>query len=88
MDDDRADRIETKIDKIIDQIGEINSTLAAQHISLELHIKRTNILEDKIIPIETSRNEIRGIIKLGGWIVGALTVAAMLAEILGYFKHG
>lgn len=88
MDDRTANRIEDKIDSIMEQISEINSTLAAQHVSLEIHIKRTNILEEKILPIEERNSQLNGIIKLGGLIVGALTVAAALAEILGFFKHG
>lgn len=83
----RDDRIETKIDKISSDISEINVTLAEQHISLKEHIRRTNVLEEKLIPMEMKFQQFHGIIKLGAWLVTILSAAAALAEIFGYIKH-
>ena len=40
MDDsnDRFDKLDNKIDKIADHLSSIDSTLAAQHESLKIHI--------------------------------------------------
>lgn len=53
MSDDRIVRIEDKIDSIRDDIGKINTVLAAQHESLKEHIRRTSILENELAPIKT-----------------------------------
>lgn len=52
MAEDKLDRIENKIDKIVDRIGSIDVTVAKQQVSLDEHIARTNILEDEIRPIK------------------------------------
>lgn len=84
---ENADRLEGKIDNIVDQVGNINVTLAKQHASIEEHIRRTNILEEKLIPIEKKFYEISGIVRLGGWVVGLLSVVVGLLKIIEYFKH-
>lgn len=79
MSDERLKRIEDKVDKIVDQIGYVNVTLAKQHISLELHIKRTNLLEAKLDPIEKHVTMIQGITK---FVAQVAAVAAALAAII------
>lgn len=74
--EDRLMRIEEKVDQVSEKIGEINSTLSAQHVSLKEHIRRTNILEKKIEPIEKHVNMVSGIVKL---IMIASAVAAIVA---------
>lgn len=81
MDDKRSQRIEDKIDKIQEDIGEINKTLVAQHGSLAEHIRRTNLLEKKVDPMY---NVFRG----GVALIGLITVAAAIAEIVKVFKNG
>ena len=81
---DRLPRIEEKLDKVIEHISSIDSTLSAQHISLRDHIRRTELLEEKITPIEKSYERSNGVIKL------FLFLAAIGAGIEGYFillKH-
>lgn len=46
------DKLEKKIDKLFDKVASIDSTLAAQHESLKEHIRRTELLETRIEPIE------------------------------------
>ena len=81
---DREDRLEAKLDKITDKISSIDSTLAAQHQSLVEHIRRTELLETRIEPIEKDIIKVKGAASLLGYIVGSLTVLAAIAEILGY----
>ncbi len=74
--DERLKRMEDKIDKVVDSVHEINITLAAQHISLETHIKRTNILEKKLEPVERHVSMVQGAIKLI-MIVSAIAAAVV-----------
>jgi hypothetical protein len=48
----RLERIESKIDKVVEHIGSIDVTLAKQSVILDEHIRRTNILEKKFEPVE------------------------------------
>lgn len=68
MDDKRLDRIENKLDKIADAQSEMNSTLASQHVSLEDHIRRTNILESEIKPLKKRVNMVDGVLRFLGVI--------------------
>lgn len=61
-------RVEDKLDKVADDISHINVTLAKQEVSLSEHIKRTNILEAKIEPIEKHMLMINGALKFVGGI--------------------
>ncbi len=63
---DRDDRLEKKIDKALEHISSIDSTLSAQHESLKIHIHRTNLLESKMEKQEAFSNKISGALKLLG----------------------
>lgn len=76
IDNKRLERIEVKLDDTADHIGEIKVTLSAQRISLEEHIKRTNLLEDMILPIH----------KRVYMFQGALALIGILATIIGIYK--
>lgn len=80
MDDRRLERIEKKIDDLTDHLSNIDTTLALQHESLKHHIKRTNLLEKKIEPIESHVKLLQGLFK----IVSAISV--MTGAILGVLK--
>lgn len=72
-----------KLDKIIDRLGEIDVTLAAQHVTLEDHIRRTEILEKEIVPLTKSMSMLQGAIKV---IALAGVLATMLEAIHSMFK--
>lgn len=78
INEDRLMRIEDKVDQVSEKLGEINVTLSAQHVSLKEHIRRTNILEKKIEPIEKHVTMIQGIAKL---IILASAVAAIVMAL-------
>lgn len=90
MDDNRFDKIEVKIDKLDDRLDKIDVTLAAQHESLKLHMKRSDMLEASIKPLETFMDRIKfvGAIlgMLGGLIVG-LGEAGLLHPLLQYLTQ-
>lgn len=78
-DDKRLERIEVKIDDMADHLGSIDTTLAAQHVSLKEHIRRTKVLEDQIIPIKKHVDMVKGALAL-------ITLAATVAGIIALFK--
>lgn len=75
MDEKRLERIEVKIDDIDDQLAMISSTLAAQHVSLKEHMRRSNALEAKLAPVEKHVAMVNGALKLLG-------VFALIASII------
>ena len=77
--DDHFKRLESKIDKIDDRLGSIDRTLAANTVSLVEHVRRTNILESKLEPIETHVAMIQGIVK---FIAILAAVAAIAKAVL------
>ncbi len=79
MDDKRLERIEDKIDKVRDHLGSIDSTLAAQHVSLEDHIRRTALLEAELKPIKKHVDMVNGAMKF-------LAAIALILSILAAVK--
>jgi hypothetical protein len=77
---DDLKRFEFKLDKIDQRINNIDVTLAAQHESLKDHIRRTNILEDQIKPIQKHVAMVDGITKF----IGLLGILAGIAEAVAY----
>jgi len=75
VDDKRADRLEEKIDIVVEKIANIDVTLAKQSVLLDEHIRRTNLLEDTLEPIKNHVNKVDFILKLigaSGIVGGAL----------------
>lgn len=80
MSDDRLARIENKIDKQSDRLALIESTLAAQHVSLKDHIRRTELLEKTAAAHERDITMTQGALKL-------LSIIAVVLELINYIKH-
>ena len=78
-DDKRLERIEVKIDKLSDHLGSIDSTLSAQHVSLKDHIRRTEILEENIVPIRRHFDMVKGALAL-------ITIIGTIVAIWVAFK--
>jgi hypothetical protein len=62
-----------KLDRIDGRLWEIEKTLTTQQVILEDHIRRTELLEAKVLPLERSHSQ----------IVGAMKLLAGLGSILG-----
>lgn len=75
-------RLEDKLDKVMDMQGEMNVTLAKQSVILEEHVKRTNILEEKLAPVEKHVSLMKSLMKIGGM---ALT-GDFAMKLLQYWK--
>lgn len=84
MDDQRLDRIETKIDHLVDKVGSIDATLAAQHESLKAHMRRTELLEIAIIPLVKHDTMTMGVIKL---ILLLSTIGAGTESVLALIQY-
>lgn len=73
-------RLEDKIDKMTDKIINIDVTLAKQSVILEEHVKRTNLLEEKMEPIEKHVHMVNGVSKF------LVLVGVFVAIIEGVIK--
>lgn len=81
--DTKFKRIEDKLDKIVDTQTTQAVTLARLTTSVEDHIKRTNILEEKVEPISKHVSMVEGAAKLIA-LVGIL--ATIIEAIHMFFK--
>lgn len=89
MNDVRLTRIEDKIDKLGERLGSIDSTLASQHEQLVYHIKRTDLLETTLKPIERHVMMVHGALKLLGILAlvgGIFEGMYALVELLGKIR--
>lgn len=85
MHDIKLDRIEVKLDKVSERLNSIDVTLAAQHVSLDTHIKRTAIIESQLEPIKAHVAMVQGALKFIGAAslsVGLVTALIKLAEMV------
>jgi len=72
------ERLEEKLDKIVEQIAEINVTMARNTASLDEHIRRTNMLEEKLEPVEKHVLMVNSITK---FVITMITLAAAATAI-------
>ncbi len=77
MDSKSLDRIEDKIDTVVERLSSIDITLAKQHVSLDEHIKRTAMLENALEPIKKHVNMVQGALKF----ITALAAIAAIVEL-------
>jgi hypothetical protein len=82
-DDESIVRIEEKVDKLGDRLGNIESTLSQQHESLKDHIRRTEVLEKKSDSFEKNMNQFQGAVKF----IKLLAVAAAIVEAIRIVMH-
>ncbi len=79
---ERFSRMEDKLDQVVEKISSIDTTLAKQEVSLSDHIRRTQILEEKLEPVERHVSMVNGIVKFLMLLSGVATiVAAVLAAV-------
>jgi archaellum component FlaC len=78
---DDLKRLEDKIDKIVSEVSSVNLTLAAQHVTLENHIARTEALEEQVQPLKEAHTELKGVIKFVK-IIGVLLAMAEAIRLL------
>lgn len=71
------ENIEKKIDKLDSRLDSIDVTLAKQSVSLDTHIKRTDLLEQKVDVVDTHIKWQQGAWKL----IGVVLAFATLVEL-------
>ncbi|MCK9370539.1 hypothetical protein M0R04_11565 [Candidatus Dojkabacteria bacterium] len=83
MDDKHLNRLHDKLDGLDDRLNNIDKSLEKAVISLEYHIKRTDLLEDSLNklsldlkPLENHVTYVNNIIKFLG-ALGAITAFAV-----------
>jgi len=89
--DDRFDKIEAKLDKVLDKVGSLEVTAAKQEVNLCEHMKRSDTLEkmhnnlkEDVEPLKASVNKI-----MGGWklfIYVIIPLAAAVLTTMHFFK--
>ena len=82
FDDRRLERIELKLDHAADHLNSIDITLTAQNVTLNEHIRRTNLLEKKLAPIEKHVAMLNGVFKFLGIIATIVAITAALHSML------
>lgn len=80
---DDVKRFEDKIDKISDKMASMDTTLAKQSVILEEHVRRTNLLEEKIEPIEKHVHMVHGVLKFIGIIGVFIAIFEGIIKIMG-----
>lgn len=75
---DYSERLEQKIDKIATRVGNIDVTLAGQHVTLKEHIRRCDLLEQAVKPMEEKWSRLEGVLQFFG------VVASGLAAVEGF----
>lgn len=71
-------RIEDKLEKIEGHIGTQAVTLERLTVSVEEHVRRTNLLESKVEPLEKHVSMMNGALRL----ISVLGVVAAIAEAI------
>lgn len=71
-------RIEDKLEKIEGHIGTQAVTLERLTVSVEEHVRRTNLLESKVEPLEKHVSMMNGALRL----ISILGVVAAIAEAI------
>lgn len=76
-------RIEDKLEKLAEQNAEQNVILGKQSVILDEHVKRTNILESTIKPIQHHVSMVQGAFKFIGLLATAFAIAAAIKSFYG-----
>ena len=78
----KFDELHTRLDHLDKKQDEMNETLVRNTVSLELHIKRCDLLEAKIVPIEKHVDLINASLKAIGGLAVLISVVTGIAKII------
>lgn len=78
----RLERIENKQDDANEHLASIDTTLAAQHVSLLEHMRRTSILEQDMRPVRRHVAMMEGAFKFIGVVATILAIAGAIHLLL------
>lgn len=74
--------IETKVDKLDERLDSIEKVLIKQELNLEIHIKRTNLLEESVGLL---RQDLRPVERHVDYVHGALKFIGIISVVVGIF---
>ena len=86
MDDFTAKRLIKDVDHIKRSLANVDKTLALNTQSLIEHVKRTNQLEEKLLPVEKHVEQVRGVGKFIVYLSLLATIIAGVYAALQYMK--
>lgn len=69
--------VDNKLDRLQEDVSEIKTHLAVYNALLDTHIKRTDLLEKRVAPIEKHMVMVSGALKL----LGILAAIAAIVEV-------
>jgi len=70
------DKLDEKLQRIAEHLGAIDVTLAKQQVSLDHHVKRTDLLEAQVKPVFAGITALNGAVRF----VKFIGVLALIAE--------
>lgn len=76
------DDFKNDIKEIQKSVKQIEITLAKQHVSIDEHIRRTNLLEQKLEPVEKHVHMVNGALKFLGIIALVVGIFASIFKLL------
>lgn len=85
--DKQLERVETKVDSVVESISNINVHVAEIKKDLKYHIKRTDILEAELKPIKRHVALMQATFKLLGMSVSLAVIVEAVVSLLEYAKH-
>lgn len=74
------ERLEDKLDKMIDSVASIDKTLAGQAIQLTEHVRRTNLLEGQVEVLKGLASKVRGVLM---FLVFIVSTAEAIGHLIG-----
>lgn len=74
--------IDTKVDKLDERLDSIEKVLIKQELNLEIHIKRTNLLEESVGLL---RQDLRPVERHVDYVHGALKFIGIISIVVGIF---
>lgn len=80
--DELIKRLEAKVDKLDERLDNMDKTLVLQEANLKEHMKRSDLLEKKLEPVEKHVHAVNTIFKLIGVVASLATVAKLFLTLL------
>jgi len=74
------------LERLDNNVDQINITLAKQSVVLEEHVKRTNLLEENIKPLQKHVNIVNSLILLLGGILALIGAVRGAIEIIKFLQ--
>lgn len=79
----KLDKIDSKIENVDSRLNEMDKTLVKQELNLAEHMRRTDLLENKLEPVEKHVERMQGALKLVVIIGTIVGIAVGIAKLLG-----